>query len=59
MKWDELCQEDLDYLIVKSPLRLLIDEINTYIRGFNNFKALEFSPLEGKHSYFRLCRYEN
>lgn len=44
---------------MKTPLRVMVDELNGYIECLNKFKRWENTSVDGKHSLFRLCKYEN
>lgn len=46
-------------MIMKTPLRGLVDELNEYIECLNRFRKLEDVPNDGKHCLYRLCKYEN
>jgi hypothetical protein len=41
-----------------SFFRFMVDELNLQIQSLNKFKSYESSAFEGKHSLFRISKYE-
>ena len=44
---------------MKTPLRAMVDVLNDYIECLNKFRRWECTVADGKHSLFRLCKYED